>query len=255
MTPGQSNHLFVTSALTCENRGAQLKTGRAGCANTPGSPALTPEMASEAPVTISPQPAHEHIGHRDAQLYPPAVAIPTRYRGCRFRSRLEARWAVFFDHMGIGWQYEPEGYVVGGRPYLPDFLLECGTWVEVKGSEEMLDRALMCQAALALPRMPATDERGPRLLILGNIPQPYEPFIEMHGDWGWLGLSHDGRELRFDGYGFGNFGKNRRPWWLTDRTDQGHWLRPSFHEWEEDTSDAYAAARRSRFEHGESGAA
>jgi hypothetical protein len=30
--------------------------------------------------------------------------------GYRFRSRLEARWAVFFDVAGIPWQYEPEGF-------------------------------------------------------------------------------------------------------------------------------------------------
>lgn len=28
-------------------------------------------------------------------------AIETSYAGCRFRSRLEARWAVFFDTLGI----------------------------------------------------------------------------------------------------------------------------------------------------------
>jgi len=42
-------------------------------------------------------------------------AIPTRYAGCHFRSRLEARWAVFFDRLGVAWQYEPEGYDLGGR--------------------------------------------------------------------------------------------------------------------------------------------
>ena len=37
-------------------------------------------------------------------------AIGTKYGGCYFRSRLEARWAVFFDHLGIEWLYEPEGF-------------------------------------------------------------------------------------------------------------------------------------------------
>lgn len=72
-------------------------------------------------------------------------AIDTRYKGYRFRSRLEARWAVFFDHCGIDWVYEPEGYDLSqyedwfcgqrvGR-YLPDFFLtSCGLWVEIKGS-------------------------------------------------------------------------------------------------------------------------
>jgi hypothetical protein len=50
-------------------------------------------------------------------------AIETKYKGRRFRSRLEARWAVFFDAMGFKWEYEPEGYAKGGIAYLPDFLL------------------------------------------------------------------------------------------------------------------------------------
>lgn len=36
--------------------------------------------------------------------------IETQYNGYRFRSRLEARWAVFFEHCGIQYTYEPEGY-------------------------------------------------------------------------------------------------------------------------------------------------
>lgn len=49
--------------------------------------------------------------------------IETRYKGHRFRSRLEARWAVFFDALELKWEYEPQGYVVAGTPYLPDFWL------------------------------------------------------------------------------------------------------------------------------------
>jgi len=37
------------------------------------------------------------------------AAIETRYRGYRFRCRLEARWAVFFDAAGVEWSYEDEG--------------------------------------------------------------------------------------------------------------------------------------------------
>ncbi len=37
-------------------------------------------------------------------------AIETRYKGYRFRSRLEARWAVYFDTLGWKWEYEKEGY-------------------------------------------------------------------------------------------------------------------------------------------------
>ncbi len=60
-------------------------------------------------------------------------AIETVYRGYRFRSRLEARWAVFFDALDIVWQYEQEGYNLDGLWYLPDFWLpDLGYWVEIK---------------------------------------------------------------------------------------------------------------------------
>lgn len=48
--------------------------------------------------------------------------IETLYKGYRFRSRLEARWAVFFDALKLKWYYEMEGYVLpSGEYYLPDF--------------------------------------------------------------------------------------------------------------------------------------
>lgn len=61
-------------------------------------------------------------------------AIQTKYKGYCFRSRLEARWAVYFDSLGIEWVYEPEGFELGdGVRYLPDFWipsLDC--FIEVK---------------------------------------------------------------------------------------------------------------------------
>ena len=47
-------------------------------------------------------------------------AIQTSYKGAKFRSRLEAKWAAFFDLAGWRWEYEPldlEGYI-------PDFILQ-----------------------------------------------------------------------------------------------------------------------------------
>jgi hypothetical protein len=60
--------------------------------------------------------------------------IETHYKGYRFRSRLEARWAVFFDALGIVWEYEPEGFELSGKVrYLPDFFLaESGIYIEIK---------------------------------------------------------------------------------------------------------------------------
>jgi hypothetical protein len=64
-------------------------------------------------------------------------AIETRNKGYRFRSRLEARWAVFFDKMGTRWGYEKEGFhLSNGEMYLPDFWLpDLGVWIEVKGQK------------------------------------------------------------------------------------------------------------------------
>jgi hypothetical protein len=68
--------------------------------------------------------------------------LETTYKGVRFRSRLEARWAVFFDAAHIAWEYEPEGYrLPDGTCYVPDFWLpgmlvmdpvRYGIFVEVK---------------------------------------------------------------------------------------------------------------------------
>lgn len=60
-------------------------------------------------------------------------AIETVYRSYRFRSRLEARWAVFFDRIGTNWVYEHEGYELPSGRYLPDFFFpESKFFVEVK---------------------------------------------------------------------------------------------------------------------------
>jgi len=63
-----------------------------------------------------------------------AKAIDTVYGGYRFRSRLEARWAVFFDAVGLPFVYEKEGFLLdGGVKYLPDFWLpSLRLWVEIK---------------------------------------------------------------------------------------------------------------------------
>jgi hypothetical protein len=79
-------------------------------------------------------------------------AIETNYAGCRFRSRLEARWAVFFNALGIKWQYEPEGYILpNGKWYLPDFYLpELHMFAEVK-PERFSPAEELCSANLPYP--------------------------------------------------------------------------------------------------------
>jgi hypothetical protein len=59
--------------------------------------------------------------------------IETLYKGFRFRSRLEARWAVFFDRCGQPFEYEHEGYHLPSGSYLPDFYFpQFAAFLEVK---------------------------------------------------------------------------------------------------------------------------
>lgn len=71
-------------------------------------------------------------------------AIETEYKNYRFRSRLEARWAVFFDKIGIKWEYEKEGFDLGkSGKYLPDFWFpDFGAWCEVKPQPLECDNSL-----------------------------------------------------------------------------------------------------------------
>lgn len=66
-------------------------------------------------------------------------AIETKWKGYRFRSRLEARWAVFFTALHMEFEYEPEGFHTDLGWYLPDFFMSHnshrGPYVEIKARE------------------------------------------------------------------------------------------------------------------------
>ncbi len=156
-------------------------------------------------------------------------AIETRYAGCRFRSRLEARWAVFFDHLGIEWEYEPEGFETPDGPYLPDFRLEGSLWAEIKGGAPI-------QNDLNRTR------HIPGLVILtGDIPRTPDGFT-------WLQYDECTRDNCMS-------------------TSDDHECTPGWNEWdwhqswpfpgdnphEPVVTAALATARSARFEHGESG--
>jgi len=108
---------------------------------------------------------------------PTINAIDTEYAGCRFRSRLEARWAVYFDALGIAWQYEPQGFHLSAPgksgTYLPDFYLPAlDLWVEVKGSEGRMDWDLLALASGGLPESRWARGEGSAIIVLGEIPRP-----------------------------------------------------------------------------------
>lgn len=85
---------------------------------------------------------------RDSRNNPPKP-IETTYRGHRFRSRTEARWAVFFDTLNIKWVYEPEGFDLNGIRYLPDFWLDkMNCYIEIKGKDpDVIEREKLVRLA------------------------------------------------------------------------------------------------------------
>jgi len=113
-------------------------------------------------------------------------AIQTKYAGCFFRSRLEARWAVFLDHVGIQWQYEYQGFACpyrltledGTFPYLPDFWLpELGMYAEVKGSLTANETKKVLNSAAHF------SENGHDMLILGHIPHESNARLPWRLSW------------------------------------------------------------------------
>ncbi len=110
-------------------------------------------------------------------------ALDTEYKGYKFRSRLEARWAVFFDSLGVEWEYEPEGFDLGGGlHYLPDFRLHgvtinhafykenCTIYVEVKGNMTAGD-ALKINRFYELGISEEKELSETPVLVVGNIPE------------------------------------------------------------------------------------
>ena len=113
-----------------------------------------------------------------------SMVKPTKYAGITFRSRLEARWAVFFDALGILWEYEPETFVVDwygeSSQYTPDFRInvtpdahcrlsdnvERSTWVEVKPTIE----ALVAAERRIGPAIEGHGPCGAGLIVLGPVP-------------------------------------------------------------------------------------
>jgi hypothetical protein len=114
-------------------------------------------------------------------------AIETRYKGYRFRSRLEARWAVFFDKIGLEWLYEPEGFDLGEIGwYLPDFYLpDWKSYIEIKPTIPSF-RELLKSVELIMNMNASRDRNNLRYgyIICGT---PGRPKI-VRDDSGWLAV-------------------------------------------------------------------
>lgn len=104
-------------------------------------------------------------------------AIPTIYNHVQFRSRLEARWAAFFDLCGWKWDYEP--FDLDG--WAPDFMLKgkIKALVEVKpidfrGEDEDLFRQARAKAekAFGVSFLGGNQGDSPEyeIIVVGNGP-------------------------------------------------------------------------------------
>jgi hypothetical protein len=187
-------------------------------------------------------------------------AIETRYAGCRFRSRLEARWAVFFDHLHIAWKYEPEGFVCGPVRYLPDFTLP-GHIISPYASECVTEVKAVLDETSANKMMQFVKHANKSLLVLSDIPDhmmlgPHFHWLRPHKPIdGWveldqISLFYIEGELQATPFGRA---------WIMDANDTPALLQC----WQppikavcdqQELVNGYTAARAARFEHGESGA-
>lgn len=121
-------------------------------------------------------------------------AIETRYDGCRFRSRLEARWRVFFNELGLISQYEPEGFDLGQGYgwYLPDFYLpRQDLYLEIKPTfpptMDELKKMGRLVSGFGIKGFIAIGEPG-----LWNEKQHYPSIIFTHVKDGRVGSTYDG---------------------------------------------------------------
>jgi hypothetical protein len=192
-------------------------------------------------------------------------AIETRYKGYRFRSRLEARWAVFFDALGIKWEYEKQTYeLMDGRGYLPDFYLSSSDmWIEVKPSAindpnhlppssanvAFAFGAWVCVGRPWVESAPVWDPRPDYTVWSpGDLYTTSSPFLWTQcARCGWFGLESRGEiTARYKDdlsrYGAWHGCSNRQC--TSEHT--GRLLSAAL-------QSAYAAARAARFEHGEEG--
>ena len=172
-----------------------------------------------------------------------AKPIETIYNGYRFRSRLEARWAVFFDACGIKYLYEPEGFELDdGTHYLPDFYLpdvgwraHGGLWVEVKGIMTEEDGQKIEQFSKL--------GEAHSILVVGEVPVSCDrvncetsPFAD--GYWSCETIDGDCYPVEF--YHFDDGEICICGWDNVNDTSGFYWF-----------DDKYLKARQARFEHGE----
>ena len=176
-------------------------------------------------------------------------AIETRYKGYRFRSRLEARWAVFFDALGLKWEYEPEGFELpGGVRYLPDFRVN-GTWFEVKpeGGDIAKPKLFADKCNVSVCILDGPPALRAYIVWQGyDVGAGYDPFRDRYVEQEHC--LHENNLI------FVPTWCKYHPFYWSTGGDPREFPADEFEEVVPDLEKAIAAARSARFEFGESGA-
>lgn len=174
-------------------------------------------------------------------------AIETRYNGYHFRSRAEARWAVFFDAIGLHYEYEKEGYELECGRYLPDFWLpDLKYWFEVKGQNPTADeiiKAGFLYTGSGFPVLIAVGAPAPKRQLL-HVP------IYMTKEEAYRGSGSVAPRFMI-----ADDRRNDNEFWLLDPEEDAYWLGPNcgpdHGKWplvHRATANGYVAARSARFE-------
>jgi hypothetical protein len=143
--------------------------------------------------------------------------LPTEFEGITFRSRTEARWAVFFEAIGWVWEHEREGFDVNGRWYLPDFHLpDFPMWFEVKPDETDGSEAEHFSALCRLSKKAGIIAYGPPKAGRGNL---------LHFDKEGLHFDKEGRSD--DRYALFSDRRNDGEFWMC-RSDSWFSIGPEF---------------------------
>lgn len=65
-------------------------------------------------------------------MYNKIKPLPTQYGSVKYRSKLEAQWALYLTLIGVKYQYEVKTFVLGTKRYTPDFKINNNLWLEIK---------------------------------------------------------------------------------------------------------------------------
>jgi CDGSH-type Zn-finger protein len=175
---------------------------------------------------------------------------------------------VFFDALGVSWEYERDGYDLGAAGwYLPDFWLpEHEVWIEIKGTYPTNDEHLRAERLRDVTEFPVYIFFG-QFPPEGQVMVGYANYANIHdGSAGSVSKTLDAMWMCCRDCGtpivvpamepenvyLNNLSREVATVCHCGYTPRQRWCRGEHHHVNVHT--AYHAARSARFEHGESGA-